>query len=525
MEPTDPDPTTDQPGTVLVLGATGYIGGRLVPELLADGHRVRCLARDPRKLDGRPWRSQVEVVTGDLLEPDSLPPAFEGVRAVYYLVHSVGTGQGFEERERRCARNAADGAASAGVAQIIYLGGLGRDGDDLSAHLRSRHEVGRELAAGPTPVTELRAAVILGSGSASFEMLRGLVEVLPIMVTPRWVWQTRCQPTAVADVLTALRRVLGRPDLAGIHELGGADVVTYGEMMQAYAEVAGLRPRLIVPVPVLTPALSAHWVRAVTSLPGPLATDLVLGLQNDVVVGERPISRHLDLPVLGLRDALRRALTAVQDLEIPTSWAAATTARSPALPRPWDPDWAGGTVLEDRRDITVAAPPELVMAGVRSLGGDDRWLGYDVLWSLRGAGDALVGGVGGRRGRRHPSELAVGDVVDVFRVEELTDSTLVLRAEMRMPGHGWLEWQVEPVAGDDGSVATRLTQRARFVPSGLWGRLYWLALVPFHALVFARMLGELRRRAEAATATPPTDRYPRRHDPTPSRIEGMVPRG
>ena len=499
-------PEPNDPQRVLVLGATGYVGGRLIPELIAAGHRVRCLARTPNKLAGRPWRDDVDVVEGDLLDPDSLGAAFHDIDIVYYLVHSLGTGDGFEDRERRCAANAAAAAEAAGVGQIVYLGGLGDPDDDLSAHLRSRHAVGRELARRSTPVTELRAAVILGSGSASFEMLRGLVEVLPAMITPRWVQTTRCQPTAVADVLSALQAVLGRVDLAGVWELGGRDVVTYGEMMRAYAEVAGLPARLIVPAPVVTPRLSTHWVDLVTSLPSDLAGELVLSLQNDVVVGERPITEQIGLDVHGLREALQQALSAVQDLDVPTRWAAATPHGSAALPQPWDPDWSGGTVLEDERSTTVEATTDAVMEQVRSLGGEDRWLGYDLLWSLRAAGDALVGGVGGRRGRRHPRDLAVGDMVDVFRVEESTDSTLVLRAEMKLPGYGWLDWRVTPMDRSDRSAAphTRLTQRARFVPRGVFGRLYWLALVPFHELVFRRMLAELKVRAESSDTT----RYP-----------------
>ncbi len=488
-----------EPKSILVLGATGYVGGRLIPQLLADGHRVRCLARTPAKLASRPWRSQIEVFEGDLLDPPSLTPAFKGVDVVYYLVHSLGSGEDFEKRERQCAANVSAAAATAGAEQIIYLGGLGDDDDDdLSPHLRSRQMVGRELAYGPTPVVELRAAIILGSGSASFEMLRGLVEVLPIMVTPKWVWRTRCQPIAIDDVLRSLRAVIGRRDLAGIWGIGGPDVVTYAEMMQAYAAVAELRARVVIPVRILSPWLSSHWVDFVTGLPGDLATELVLSLQNDVVVGRRSLADELDLDMLSLRAALREALSAVKDLDVPTRW---TPSRndSPAAPRAWDPEWAGGTVLADERDIVIEAEPAAVMAQVCTLGGDDHWLGYELLWSVRRAGDALVGGVGGRRGRRHPSELAVGDMVDVFRVEQLTETSLVLRAEMKMPGYGWLDWRVEPLAEGPGP-RTRLVQRARFVPQGIWGRLYWVGLIPFHRLVFERMLRELKSRAERSPA-------------------------
>ncbi len=488
--------------TVLVLGASGYVGGRLIPELLDGGHRVRCVTRNPKTLVGRPWSAAVDVHEADLLEQDSLGDVFAGIDTVYYLVHSLGTGPGFEERERRCAANTREAAEVAGVRHIIYLSGLGEDDGSLSPHLRSRHEVGRELASGPTPVTELRAAVILGSGSASFEMLRGLVEILPMMVTPRWVQKTCCQPIAIVDVLAYLTDVLGRDDLDGVFEIGGADVVTYGEMMQAFAEVAGLRSRVILPVPVLSPGLSAKWVDLVTTLPASLATELVLGLQNDVVVTDRPISSEIPRDVLDIRTALEAALSAVQDLDIPTRWAAVPTARSAAIPRPWDPDWSGGTVFDDTRSVPVNAPPAMVMDQVRRVGGDERWYGYNLLWSLRSTADALIGGVGGRRGRRHPSELAVGDIVDAFVVQDLNDSRLLLRAEMKLPGYGWLEWLVRPSETTNDPATSKLTLRARFVPRGLTGRLYWFAVLPFHGLVFNRMLDEIRDRSESAASLP-----------------------
>lgn len=478
---------------VLVLGATGYVGGRLVPTLLEAGHRVRCLARSPEKLDNRPWRDDVEVLVGDLTERDSLPPAFDGVDVIVYLVHSLGAGEDFQAIERSCAENTAEAAADAGVDHIVYLSGLGDPDDDLSPHLHSRQEVGRRLAAGPTPVTELRAAVILGSGSASFEMLRGLVEVLPVMITPRWVQATRVQPIAIRDVIDSLDAVLGRTETAGVWEIGGADVMSYADLMQAYARAAGLRRRLIVPVPVLTPRLSTGWVDLVTPLPGSIAAELVLGLQNDVVVTDRPLTDLIPLEVLSVDEALDAALSAVQDLDIPTRWRAGDFSAAVAIPRPWDPDWSGGDVYADERATTVAAPAAVVMEEVRALGGEAGWHGWDALWGVRGALDDVVGGPGRKRGRRHPTDLEVGDTVDVFVVERSSEHHLRLRAEMKMPGFGWLEWRVEPT---DPQSCT-LTQTARFVPKGVAGRLYWLAVVPFHALVFGRMVAQLRRRAES----------------------------
>lgn len=490
---------------ILVLGASGYVGGRLVPRLLADGHVVRCLTRSPERLSGREWLNDTEVVEGDLLDPDTLDAAFAGVDTVFYLVHSLDSGEGFEERERQAAVNARRAAATAGVDHLVYLGGLGDDDDDnLSAHLGSRHTVGRELAAGAVAVTELRAAVILGSGSASFEMLRGLVEVLPIMTTPKWVQRTRCQPIAISDVLDRLVAVVGRPDLRGVWEIGGRDVVTYEELMHAYARVAGLTRRRVFPLPFVTPALSTHWVDLVTSLPSALARQLVGSLQNDVVVGDRPLDAVLTLDSLGVDEAIANAIAAIEDLDIPTRWTPRTT-KPAARPQPWDPSWAGGTVLTDDRSATSEADAQTLMACVKRIGGDNGWYGFAPLWMARGLMDEVAGGAGWRRGRRHPTDLVVGDTVDVFTVERVDADMVRLRADMRMPGHGWLEWSVSDV--DDG---VQLRQVARFVPRGVAGRLYWAALVPFHALVFRAMVHRIARAADDEYRSAP----PASADPT-----------
>lgn len=481
------------PKNVLVLGASGYVGGRLAPELVGRGHKVRCMSRDAAKLHSRPWHTDVEVLEGDLLEAASLEGVFDGIDVVYYLVHSLDTGKGFSAREQTSAENARTAAETAGVKQIIYLGGLGDENDDLSLHLWSRHEVGRILAQGSVPVTELRAAVILGSGSASFEMLRGLVEVLPVMVTPRWVVSTRCQPIGIDDVVSRLAAVVGRRDLEGVWEIGGRDVVTYLEMMQAYATAAGLHRRLVLPLPFLTPRLSSRWVDFVTALPRSIAVELVESLQNDVVVGDRDLNEVLDLPRTSLSDALSAALAAVKDLDIPTRWTPRHDGQM-ARPQAWDPEWAGGTVLTDERSAEVRAEPEAVMRHVRLVGGDDGWFGFAPLWSLRALIDEFIGGPGWHRGRRHPSELVVGDIVDVFTVEVSTDEQLRLRADMLMPGWGWLEWSVHPTP-----TGAKLEQCARFVPRGLWGRAYWAFLVPFHAVIFGRMVRRIAARAEAST--------------------------
>ena len=488
-----PDPD-DRP--VLVLGATGYIGRRLVTELVGAGHRVRAVARNPAKLDAGEWSGAVEVVRGDVLDPASLDAAFTGARAAYYLVHSIGGDGDWAARDRQAAANARDAADRARVEQLIYLGGLGdADGGELSPHLRSRHEVGRVLASGPVPCTELRAAVVIGSGSASFEMLRHLVEVLPVMVAPTWV-ETRCQPIAVRDVLGYLVGVLGEPEAVGrILEIGGPDVLTYREMMDQFAEVAGLRRRVIVTVPVLSPSLSSLWVGLVTPLPTALARPLIDSLVNEVVVRDDAITRIVPRQRLHYREAVAFALRKLADLEVATTWAdAELRGRSPADPLPADPDWAGGTVLSDVQERDATAPPEALFAAFEGIGGERGWLSGEWLWEVRGAMDRLVGGVGLRRGRRHPDELRVGDPLDFWRVEALEPGRLLrLRAEMRLPGEAWLEWQVTPTDG-----GSHLEQRALFHPRGLYGRAYWLAVEPFHGFIFGPLADRLVERAEAS---------------------------
>jgi uncharacterized protein YbjT (DUF2867 family) len=484
-----PDPTTSTP-PVLVLGATGYIGRRLVAELVAGGRHVRALVRNPAKLDAEEWSGAVEVVQGDVLDPESLSEAFAGVGTAYYLVHSIGGRGDWEERDRRAATNVRDAAAAAGIDQLVYLGGLGDDaGAELSTHLRSRHEVGQLLASGAVPCTELRAAVVIGSGSASFEMLRHLTETLPVMITPTWV-ETRCQPIAVRDVLAYLVGVLGEPKAFGrILEIGGPDVLTYRQMMAIFAEVAGLPKRLIVSVPVLSPSLSSHWVGLVTPLPADLARPLIDSLVNEVVVHDPAIHEIVPRQPVSYRRAVELALEKLMDLEVATTWADAELwGRSPADPLPADPDWSGGTVLSDVQELHVDAPPDVVFATAEGIGGERGWLAGEWLWVIRGGLDRLVGGVGLRRGRRHPDRLRVGDSLDFWRVEALEPGRLLrLRAEMRLPGEAWLEWTVEP--DDDGGTVLR--QRALFHPRGLFGRAYWFAVTPFHRLVFRPMAERL----------------------------------
>lgn len=474
----------------LVTGATGYIGGRLVPKLLEDGHRVRCLARDPSKLAQDPWAAHVEIVKGDMLDPGSLINALEGCTYAYYLVHSMGDAEDFGEADRQAAENFRTAADGAGVTRVVYLGGLGHSSrESLSKHLSSRQEVGRVLASGTTAVTELRAAVIIGSGSVSFEMLRYLTEVLPIMTTPKWV-RTRCQPVAIRDVLITLAAAIDDEPGSRILEVGGPDVLTYEEMMQVYAEEAGLPRRIILPVPVLSPGLSSRWIGLVTPLPAGVARPLVDSLKNEVIVrNDAAFERFQHVP-LTYREAVRLALENTTSYAVETRWTDA--ANRSASPLPTDPDWAGGSRFEDQRVVETDASAADVFWGFSRVGGDFGYYGLGWAWRLRGFIDSLFGGVGLRRGRRHPEDLRPGEALDFWRVSHLEPGReLVLHAEMKLPGEAWLAWRADPT--DRG---TKLTQTATFVPRGLLGRAYWYSLVPFHAVIF----GAMAQRIAAAAA-------------------------
>ncbi|MFF0410545.1 SDR family oxidoreductase [Kitasatospora sp. NPDC004745] len=491
------DLTTSRPLRCLVTGATGYIGGRLVPELLARGHAVRCLVRDPSRLRDQPWRATVETATGDVTRPDSLAGAFDGIDVAYYLIHSLGTGPAFEATDRAAARTFGAAAAAAGVRRIVYLGGLvpAHTPDGLSPHLRSRAEVGRILRDSGVPTAELRAAVIIGSGSASFEMLRHLTERLPAMVTPRWV-STRIQPIAVRDVLHYLAGAAHLPP--GINrsfDIGGPDVLTYEQMMQRYARTAGLHRRLIVPVPVLTPYLSSHWIGLVTPVPNSIARPLVESLRHEVVCGEHDIARWVPDPEGGLTGfdrAVELALRRIKDADVATRWSSASLPGAPSDPLPSDPDWAGGSLYQDVQELTVSVPPAAVWQVIEGIGGDNGWYSFPLAWALRGWLDRAAGGVGLRRGRRDPARLRVGDSLDFWRVEEIEPGRLLrLRAEMRLPGLAWLELSVTA----DGDHGAHYRQRALFHPHGLAGHAYWWSVAPFHTFVFSGMARNITERA------------------------------
>ncbi|MFE4750887.1 SDR family oxidoreductase [Streptomyces mirabilis] len=495
----DDDP---RPGPrCLVTGATGYIGGRLVPELLEAGHRVRCLARSPAKLRDYPWSGDAEVVRGDVTDAGSVAEALRGIDVAYYLVHALGTGRDFEETDRKAARIFGEQARAAGVSRIVYLGGLTPEGvpeERLSPHLRSRAEVGRILLESGVPTTVLRAAVIIGSGSASFEMLRYLTERLPVMVTPRWV-RTRIQPIGVRDVLRTLVGSARMPaEVNRAFDIGGPEVLTYLEMMQRYAAVAGLPRRLILPVPVLTPGLSSHWVGLVTPVPASIARPLTESLRHEVVCREHDIARYIPDPPgrpFGFDEAVSLVLQRVRDAQVTTRWSSASVPGAPSDPLPTDPDWAGGSLYSDQRERSVDAPPAALWRVIEGIGGENGWYSFPPAWALRGRLDRLVGGVGLRRGRRDAARLRVGDSLDFWRVEEIEPGRLLrLRAEMRLPGLAWLEMYAEAGA-ESGS---RYRQRALFHPHGLLGHAYWWSISPFHAVVFGGMARNIAKAAAEA---------------------------
>lgn len=480
---------------ILVTGANGYVGGRLVPQLLARGHAVRCMVRSAARLQGRAWAEHVEIVTGDVLTPASLGPALTGIDVAYYLVHSLGAGRDFHDHDVRAARAFGEAARAAGVRRIIYLGGLGDAGDALSEHLRSRHDTGAALREAGVPVTEFRAAVIVGSGSVSFEMIRYLAERVPVMICPSWVY-TRIQPIAIRDIIHYLAEAIDTPASAGqTIEIGGSDVLTYGEMMTGYAKLRGLR-RWLVPVPFLTPRLSSYWVHLVTPIPADIARPLIDGLRNEVVV-RHDTARTLFPRVVPVSyaEAVRRALVRLDGANVETAWSDALTS-SGLVTEPVVLTTLEGLTLE-RRQLTARATPDRVYEVVSALGGATGWLRLNWAWQLRGLADRLVGGVGMRRGRRDPRELRIGDAVDFWRVEAVEPGRLVrLRAEMKVPGRAWLEFQVKAETGPD--AGTTIVQTAYFAPKGLLGVLYWYSLYPIHGLIFGGMIREIARRAEAS---------------------------
>lgn len=477
---------------VLVTGATGYVGGRLVPRLLEAGHVVRCMVRDPSRLQGRPWIDRVEITQGDVLDASGLAASLAGIDAAYYLVHSLGGGRDFEQRDLRAARLFGRTAAAAGVSRIVYLGGLGDPATDLSAHLRSRQQTGDALREAGVPVTEFRAAVIVGAGSVSFEMIRYLTERVPIMICPSWVF-TRIQPIAIRNVIDYLAAVMDVPASTGqIVEIGGADVLTYGEMMTRYARLRGLR-RLLVPVPLLTPRLSSYWVHLVTPIPAAIARPLIDGLRNEVIVrDDRARALFPEVQPMGYDQAVALALEHLNAGSVETAWTDALASSQGDVP-PVVLATQDGMVIEHRQLVIKVRPADAFREFSR-LGGETGWLYMNWAWQLRGVLDRLVGGVGMRRGRRHPVDVRPGDALDFWRVEAVEPGSLLrLRAEMKVPGRAWLQFRAQP----HGAGRTLLSQTAFFAPRGLSGLAYWYALYPVHQVIFSGMIRRVAERAES----------------------------
>ncbi|MGE0685026.1 MAG: SDR family oxidoreductase [Candidatus Binatia bacterium] len=479
---------------ILLTGATGYVGGRLLKVLEAERRLVRCLARRPEFLRSTAT-TETEVVQGDVLAPDTLLSALEGVHTAYYLVHSMGSSGAFEEEDRRAARNFAEAAHRTGVRRIIYLGGLAHQSDTLSPHLRSRHEVGELLQESGVPVIEFRASIVIGSGSLSFEMLRALVERLPIMITPRWV-SVLAQPIAIDDLLAYLLAALDLPIQENrIFEIGGAEQVSYGDLMREYARQRGL-PRLMIRVPVLTPRLSSLWLGLVTPLYARVGRKIVDSIRHPTIVHDTMALHAFPIRPMGMREAIARALRNEDSDFAQTRWSDALSSGGPAA------SWGGvrfGSRIVDSRVVQLPVPPPVAFAPIRRIGGTTGWYYADWLWRLRGLLDLLFGGVGVRRGRRDPERLRVGETVDWWRVEAFEpDRRLRLWAEMKLPGRAWLEFEVE---GD--TYSSTIRQTAIFDPVGLSGLAYWYLVYPLHQLIFAGMLrgiaGEaVRRKTNAA---------------------------
>lgn len=504
---------------VLVVGATGYVGGRLIPRLLDAGYQVRAMARSLDKMAGRRWScdEKVELFSGDVQDTQSLEKAAKGCHAAYYLVHSmISKNKNYAEADRISALNMKRAAEANGLQQIIYLGGLGNvKHPNLSHHLASRHQVGQILQSGSVPTTVLRAAMILGSGSASFEILRYLTERLPIMVTPKWV-HSPTQPIAIANVLDYLVGTLGsRQTFGRTFDIGGPDILDYHDLIDIYAKAAGLPKRSLIPVPVLTPKLSAHWIHLVTPVPSSIARPLTEGLGVPTNCENSHIRKIILVHLISCREAIATALGQILEQQVETCWSDAGSMHPPEWASCGDAEYAGGTILTCAYSARIQAPPEKVWGPVSGLGGQNGYYFGNLLWRLRGAMDRLAGGVGLRRGRRHPSELQTGDALDFWRVVKvLKNRRLSLVAEMKVPGEAMLDIQIHTIDDQD----TELRMISRFLPRGIVGMLYWYILYPLHVLIFKGMLKEMAKNAGG----PPAKRIKKWYPPTAQKCSMKV---
>lgn len=474
---------------VLVTGATGYIGGRLWRKLDKEGLRVRCMARKPEYLEPHTDGTHAEVVGGDVLDPESLGAVLNGVKVAYYLIHAIGAGAEFEEFEQTGARNFGKAAAKAGVERIIFVGGLAPDTDDLSQHMRSRHATGRALGAAGVPVLELRASIVIGAGSLSYEMIRSLVQRLPFMVTPSWT-RVEAQPIAIDDLLDYLAEARTTPfEGHMVYEIGGRDVVSYFQLMQAYAALRG-KKILAFPAPFLSPRLSSLWLGLITPLFARIGRKLIDSCTKPSIVHDTRALQDFKVKPMSVKEAIQRAQENEDQMFRETHWSDSISSGQPAHGRGGT---RYGTRLVDSCEVITSASKEDAFAAVEQIGGRNGYYFANALWHFRGAIDLLVGGVGMRRGRRDPVHLSPGDVVDFWRVEKIEPGKcLMLKAEMKLPGRAWLQFEVNQT--DKG---TGIRQTAIFDPTGTPGMVYWYAVYPVHIIIFNGMLRGVRRKAEA----------------------------
>ena len=478
-----------QSNLILVTGATGYVGGRLVPRLLDAGYRVRCLVRDPNRLQGRPWLKHVEVVTGDALVSCTLVDAMKDVSAAYYLIHGKQGGKISADRDLEVARNFAEAAAEAGIERIIYLGELVDPTMNLSPYLRARHETGYILSHSRVPVTEFRAGMIVGSGSALFEMIRYLTEREPVLICPAWFF-SMAQPIAIRDVLSYLIEALKMPESIGrLIEIGGPTRLTYADMLLGYAKERRLK-RILIRTPFYAPRLSAYWVHMVTPIHWRVVLPLIEGLRARLIVRDEAARKLFpQIKPLNFQTAIHLALGRIQRDNVETSWSDALVTVAGDV-TPYRLTMEEGMFIETRQKL-LELPPESVFRSYSGIGGERGWLYMDWAWDIRGWLDKAVGGVGLRRGRRHPDEIWAGESLDFWRVEEVEKNRLLrLRAEMKLPGKAWLQFESQPQNGK-----TLLTVTAYFAPYGLFGFLYWYAMWPFHKFIFDGLARRVASRA------------------------------